>query len=200
VDLGSFGGSITGRHSLDITASKDGSNQLVLTHDEYGSSATFTVQVSGSDLGLTDDQTYSGLDVEGTINGESATGSGRILTGDAPETGETSSVEGLTIKYTGTDTGDQGTVNITMGIAELFNRALFDITDSFEGYLAYKIDSLGDRISDMDLEIETAELLLGQRLERMINRFVAMEVAISRIQSMSSWLTSQINTLSSGWI
>ena len=45
-----------------------------------------------------------------------------------------------------------------MGFAELIDRALFDITDQFEGYLAYKIDSLGDRIDDMDTEIEKAKL------------------------------------------
>ena len=199
VDFGTISGGVTGRYALDVTASKDGSDQLVFTHDEYGSSQTFTVQVSGSNLGLTDNQTYSGVDVAGTINGESATGSGQILTGDAPGSGETTSIEGLVIKYTGTDTGAQGTVKITMGVGELLDRTLFNITDPYDGYLAFKIDSLEDKINDFDLDIEEAELLLEQKTEMLINRFVAMETALSKIQSMSNWLTGQVKAANSGW-
>jgi hypothetical protein len=46
----------------------------------------------------------SGVDVAGTINGEAATGLGRVLTGDEPPEGETTSVEGLSIKVTLTST------------------------------------------------------------------------------------------------
>jgi len=33
----------------------------------------------------------------------------------------------------------------------------------------------------------------------MINRFVAMELALSKIQNMSNWLTGQLQTASGGW-
>ncbi len=200
VDLGTFSGGVTGRHSLDVTASKDGSDRLVLTHDAYGTNQSFTVQVSGSDLGLTDNSTHSGLDVAGTINGESATGSGQVLTGDAPGSGESTSIEGLIIKYTGTSTGAQGDVTITMGVAELFDRALFDITDQYAGYLAFKIDSTGDNIDSLETRIEEMEKRLDSKTELLINKFVAMEVALSKIQSMSNWLTGQANAASSGWV
>ncbi|MBW1913887.1 MAG: flagellar filament capping protein FliD [Deltaproteobacteria bacterium] len=199
VDLGSLSGGVTGRYSLDVTASKDGSDQLVLTHGEYGTSQTFTTEISGSNLGLTDNQTYSGVDVAGTINDESATGSGQILTGDAPDTDATTSVEGLAIKYTGTDTGNQGEVTVTMGVAELFSRSLYNMTDPYEGYVAFKLDSLGDRISSYDSRIDDMEALLSKRTDFMINRFVAMELALSKIQNMSNWLTGQLQTASGGW-
>ncbi|RLB83762.1 MAG: flagellar hook protein [Deltaproteobacteria bacterium] len=199
VDFGTLSGGVTGRYSVDVTASKDASDYLVLTHDEYGSSQSFTIQVSGTDLGLTDNQTYTGVDVAGTINGEAATGSGQLLTGDAPASGETTSVEGLTIKYTGTTTGSQGTVKITMGVAELFNRALYDITNVSDGYLDYKIESVSDRIDDLEDDIEEMEARLDRKMERMINQFVAMELALAQIQNQSAWLTGQINASNSAW-
>ena len=200
VDFGTMTGGVTGRYRMDMTASKDGSDQLVLTHNQYGSSQTFTVEVSGTDLGLTDDQTYSGVDMAGTINGEAATGSGQRLTGDAPEEGSTSSVEGLVIKYTGTGTGPQGTVKITMGVAELFDRVLYDITNISNGYLDFKMKSLGDNIDNLDDRANELEARLDRKMEMMVNRFVAMELALSRIQSQSQWLTGQINAAYSGWV
>ena len=51
----------------------------------------------------------NGVDVAGTINGEAATGSGQILTGDDGE----NNVDGLVMKYTGTAEGlDVGDVKI----------------------------------------------------------------------------------------
>ncbi|MBN1850777.1 MAG: flagellar filament capping protein FliD [Deltaproteobacteria bacterium] len=199
VSFGTFSGGTTGRYAVDVTASKDGSDQLVLTHDEYGSGQSFTIQVSNTNLGLTDNQTYSGVDVAGTINGEAATGAGQVLTGNAPAEGETTSIEGLVIKYTGTTTGSQGQVKITMGVAELMDRTLFNITDQYEGYLAFKLDSYEDKISDFDTKIEEMEALLDQKMELMINNFVSMELALSKIQQMSNWLTGQVQAANSAW-
>jgi flagellar hook-associated protein 2 len=213
VDFGTLSGGVTGRYAVAVTASKDGSSQLVLTHDEYGSSESFTVQLSDTDLGtgagasdLQDNQAYSGVDVAGTINNEAATGSGQLLTGDAPGSGETTSVEGLTIKVTLTAAQlasqgqDQGNVKITMGVAELFDRALYDITNVSDGYLDYKIESLADRIDDFETQIGGMEVRLDRKMETMINRFVAMELALAKIQNMSDWLTGQVNTVSRGWV
>ena len=193
VDFGTLSGGVTGRYSINVTASKDESGRLILTHDEYGSSQTFNVKVSGTDLGLTDNQTYSGVDVAGTINNEAATGSGQILTGDAPASGETTSVEGLVIKYTGSGTGNQGNVKITMGVAELFDRILYDITNISNGYLDFRMESLTDRIDDFDDRIAELEGRLDRKMEMMINRFVAMELALSQIQNQSQWLAGQLN-------
>ena len=43
------------------------------------------------------------------------------------------------------------------------------------------------------------EAQLNLKMERMINKFVAMEVALSRIQNQSDWLSGQINASFSGW-
>ena len=184
-----------GRYALAITASNDGSNYLMLTHDTYGSDHSFIVSET-NDLLWTGDQTVdNGLDVAGTINGEAATGSGQVLTGDDDE----ANVDGLIVKYTGTTTGAVGAVTLTLGTAELFDRALFNMTDDYEGYVAFKQDSLQDRIADFDDEIKEMQDRLDKKMEAMINRFVAMEIVLSKINNQSQWLTGQINAAYSGW-
>jgi len=190
-----------GRYAMDMTATDDGNGHLVLTHNDFGSDRSFTIS-EDTDSGLwTGSQTTpvtvnNGVDVAGTINGEAATGSGQTLTGDDGET----NVDGLVVKYSGTDEDvDAGTVTLTLGVAELFERALFHITDSYEGYVAFKQDSLEDRIDDFETQIEQMEARLDRKMERMINQFVAMEVTLSQLQSQSEWLTGQINASYSGW-
>lgn len=180
---------------------------LTLAYTDVGGSETGSLALGSidqsttrdtDDLGMVDGS-HSGLDVQGTINGESATGSGQLLTGDEPGSGETTSVEDLVIKYTGTGTGSQGDVKITMGVAELFDRILYGITNITDGYLDYKIESVADRIDYFEDRIEDMEADLDQKMERMINRFVQMEVLLGRLQSQSSWLAGQINSVSGAW-
>lgn len=183
-----------GRYAIPVTASDDGSGHLVLTHDDYGSDSDFTLSATGN-LGLTND-TFTGIDVAGTINGEAATGSGQVLTGNDDET----NIDGLVVKYTGTAEGiDVGTIRLTVGVAELFERALFSITDPYEGYVAFKEDSLQSSIDDFEVQIENMEAFLNRKLETMINRFVMMELALNEIQTQSDWLTGQLNASYSGW-
>jgi len=163
---------------------------------DFGTVSASTGIINGSD---------SGVDVAGTINGEAATGSGRTLTGDEPAEGETTSVEGLSVMVTLTPDQltsqgeNQGNVKITMGVAEKFDRKLYDITDSVDGYVSFKQDSLQDSIDSFKTRIENMEAFLDRKMESLINRFVAMELALSKIQNQSNWLTGQINASFSGW-
>jgi flagellar hook-associated protein 2 len=113
VDFGSVSdinpGGVTGRYAMEITASKNGSNQLVITHDNYGSNNGFTITEANDYSGIVDGS-YTGVDVAGTINGEAATGTGQLLTGDAPPSGGSTSIEGLTIKVTSTNASLVGSV------------------------------------------------------------------------------------------
>ncbi len=185
----------------------DSQISLTLAYTDVGGSGTGTLDLGtidqsterDLDLGLID-WTERGLDVVGTINGEAATGSGQLLTGDAPGTGETTSIEGLSIKYTGTATGSQGNVKITMGVAELFERVLDGMTNIEDGYLDFRIDSIDGRMDDFDDQIEDMEARLDRKMEQMLNQFVAMELALSRIQNMSEWLAGQITAANKGWV
>jgi flagellar hook-associated protein 2 len=186
-----------GRYAIAVTATVDGSDRIVLTHDDYGSGHSFTIAESADLLWTGGDQTVAnGEDVAGTINGEAATGLGQNLTGDSDE----ANIDGLTIRYTGTaENVDAGTVKLTLGVAELFSRSLYSITDPSEGYLAFKQTSLQNEIEGYETQIEQMEALLERRAETMINRFVAMELALSKIQQQSSWLSGQLSAAQSAW-
>jgi len=184
----------TGASLMTLTLTADivnGSGTL-----DFGTVSASTGIINGSD---------SGVDVAGTINGEAATGSGRTLTGDAPAEDETTSVEGLSVKVTLTSAQltsqgeDQGNVKITMGAAELFDRELYGITDLYDGYVAFKQTSLQNSIDSFETQIENMEASLNRKMETLINRFVSMEMALSKIQTQSEWLAGQISASFSGW-
>ena len=88
-----------------------------------------------------------------------------------------------------------GDIKLTIGTAELFDRVLYNITDSYDGYVAFKENSLQDNIDSLQTRMDQMEARLNQKMERMINQFVAMESALSKIQSQSQWLAGQINNL-----
>ena len=198
VTEGAGDGSQEGRYAMAITASNDGTDQLQLTHNQYGSNYSFTVSETADLLFTGGDVTAdNGVDVAGTINGEAATGSGRILTGNSDE----ANVDGLVVKYTGAATGAVGNVKLTIGVGELFERALYDIVDPYKkGYVAYKQDSIKTRIDGLDTRIEQMEARLDRKMQMMINRFVAMERALAAIQNQSQWLAGQLNASFSGWV
>jgi flagellar hook-associated protein 2 len=189
---------INGGMTLGVTAAAvDG--QLVLTQDSYGSGHTFTIQQqqgllwSGGDPAVT-----SGVDVAGTINGEAATGTGQILKGNAG----TVNIDGLSIRYTGAvpdADADAGAIRLTFGVAELFDQALFNITDTFEGYVAFKQESLQTKITGYGTQIDEMEARLERKREMLTNQYVAMETALQKIQSQSAWLTAQTQAAVNGW-
>ncbi len=181
-----------GRFALAVTAADDGSNRLVLTHHDYGSANSFTVAESDDLLWPAGDQTgNNGLDVDGTIDEKDATGVGQALTGDTGQTG----IEGLVLRYTGTSTGAIGSIKLTMGIGELFDRALYQITDTVSGYLAYKTTSIQGEIDSENTQIEAMEARLSRKKEMLTYQFIAMESALSKIKNQGDWLMGQIAKL-----
>jgi flagellar hook-associated protein 2 len=180
----------TGASSISLTLASDNLGGGTLVLGTYNQSTTRDM-----DLGLVNG-TYTGQDVAGTIKGETATGSGQNLTG---VTGNANTA-GLSVKYTGTTDGtDAGTVKLTLGLAALLDNALFNVVDFVSGYVTFKQQSLQDSADRFATQISDMEARLALRQAAMINRFVAMELALSRIQNQSNWLTGQINSASNGW-
>jgi len=174
--------------SLTLTANNQGGGSLTL--GTYNQSTTRDL-----DLGLVNG-TYTGQDVAGSIKGETATGSGQNLTGAQ----DNANTAGLSVKYTGSTNGtDAGTVTLTLGLAALLDNILFNITDTVTGYVPFKQQSLQDSVDNFTTQISEMEARLALKQEAMVNRFVAMEMALSKIQSQSAWLAGQVNAASNGW-
>jgi flagellar hook-associated protein 2 len=193
VDPTGADGSQEGRYAMTITASKgtDGdANKLILTHNAYGTGHIIVVsQASTTDpLGLADATQVYGKNVAGTINSVTATGSGQTLSLDS----DGNNANGLSINYTGSGT-TATTFTLTLGIADLLERQLGFITDASDGYVTYKQTSLENSIDSFETQIEQMEASLNRKMDTMISQFVAMEQVIGRLQTVSSWLTSQMN-------
>jgi flagellar hook-associated protein 2 len=122
-----------------------------------------------------------------------ATGNGEFLSGVSGD------AKGLMIRYSGTATGAVGTFALTYGVAELMDRALFHVTDSVDGILSNKTETIQDQIGNMDESIQRLEDQIDQKMARMEQQFIAMETALSTLQTQSSWLTSQLDSIASGW-
>jgi flagellar capping protein FliD len=214
LDFGTVSTTTEGRYAMAITASEGtggDDNKLVLTHNTYGTGQQVTTKSeNGSDaLGLNTATKVWGENVAGTINSLTATGSGQRLSLDS----DGNNADGLSISYTGTSTIAETTFTLTLGIGELLDRRLGFITNTSDGYVTYKktslgnsIDSFEDQIENMEAslnsfedQIENMEASLNRKMETMINRFVAMELALAKIQNQSQWLSSQISASFSGW-
>lgn len=195
-----FGGPLvaaTGRPAVALTASAVGA-EVRISADAWGSAPGFTLAFTpgGADstaqLGLTAG-TYRGLDVQGTIGGNAATGAGRTLTGAAGTT-----VDGLVLTYTGTSAGSAGTVSVTLGTGALLERALDRWLEANTGTLRSKDSALDLRIQALEDRASQIDVRLEQRRASLLKQFSQMEMALSRLQSQSSGLSAMLGALTQG--
>jgi flagellar hook-associated protein 2 len=165
---------------------------------DYGTTGGFTVSYTpGSDgsgisaLGLAA-QTYTGLDVAGSINGVAATGRGQYLTGAS-----TDASAGLIVRYTGTTAGSAGTISLSLGVGGLTNELASGLNASNTGSIALEITQTQSSADNLQSQIDAIQQQLATEQTNLTAQFVAMESAMSSAQSLGATLTSQINGLTS---
>jgi flagellar hook-associated protein 2 len=193
-NIASIVNAINSGNTLGIVAENDG-GQLRISSNTYGSSGEFTLSVTGGNLGLVDG-TYTGLDVAGRIREQgssdwmSMTGRGQILIGDDDQ-----AVEGLRLRYTGSETG-MVDFSFIKGVGDKLDKALHYMSDGIDGYVANKQKSLQNQINNIDKKIDRMEMRLTQYQETLIAKYTAMERLLSQLQSQQSWLMNQISFMS----
>lgn len=185
---------IFGEEEMHLVASNDG-GALTIVGTRYGSNDSFTIAYSGggsdatTQLGIAAGS-YAGTDVQGTIGGEAATGLGQTLSGD-----DGTAVEGLAIRYSGTAVGNAGQVTYVLGAAGMITRATDAITRSGNGLVDSQVEVLQSSNSYLERRMDDVQHQLDLRQATLIKQFIAMEAAMSKLQSQQSWLTNQINAL-----
>jgi len=187
---------INAGNTLGVVAENDG-GALKLSSSAYGTSGNFTVSGISGTLGIADN-TYTGFDVAGRIRVEGSsewmtmTGSGQNLTGDAGQ-----AVEGLVIKYSGTS--DTATLDFTFkkGVGGTIDQALSAMTNSIDGYIVNKQNTLQKQMDNLDKKIERKEASLDKYVESLSAKFTAMETMLSTLESQKSWLETTISSLMS---
>jgi len=176
-----------------VTVSLDGSNQIVINSNNYGSSSKVELTAvdtnTAAQLGLSVGVGTDGVDIEGTINGVAATGSGQVLTA---ATGDDS--EGIRVTVDGSATGDRGTVTYIEGVGEQF----VDLITRFvttDGALTSKTDRLNSEL----LLIAEERADLNTRIEsltaRLARQFTAADIIISQLNSTAEFVQKQLDAL-----
>ena len=170
---------------FSLQATDTGSGVQIATN-EYGHAASFDVDWDGSGY-----VTHAGVDVQGTINGVVATGTGQQLMvpfGD-------NTLSGLALKITNGGTGDLGNFTYTPGLAQRAQTSISNATDLISGYITSsendfksRIKFINDQVASMELHVTAYETLLRQQ-------YATLESTISTLKSQSSFLTNQINSL-----
>ena len=192
LDFGQFEQTGEGRFAMAITASNDG-GALRLTSEAFGNTAGFTISQTANETGITDGD-FRGVDVAGTLNGEAATGTGRVLTGNVGN----GTSDGLAIRATITPAQliaqgqNQGSITIIQGVGDQLRRTLENITDPFSGLVATRQQAIKDTIEANDAHIIALEGRLELKRSTLQRQFTAMEIAVARLNSLGSFLGAQL--------
>ncbi|HET7275510.1 MAG TPA: flagellar filament capping protein FliD [Longimicrobiaceae bacterium] len=181
--------SLFGLNGMSVNASNIG-GALSLSTGSYGSSSSITLSGSAlAGLGMTAG-TYTGSDVQGTIGGLAATGSGQILS--AVDGGVT---EGLSIIFRGSTARSAGTIAFAKGLGGMMEAVTEAMTDPVDGTIQSHVDGLETSMDSLNSRVATIEAQLERHRVSLIQQFTRMEVMLSQLQSQGSWLTSQISAL-----
>jgi len=156
----------------------------------YGSTTNSNVRFVNSTAD-TEEGTYAveitgvGASLAGTIGGYETTVIGEnILVGAAG-----TPIEGLTVYFSGSSIGSYGDISYSAGVMQQFYEVIDLYTDSTDGLLKSKEDALNDAIDYTQSQIDRKELALDKTEARLNAQFTAMELAISQLQTQSSYLS-----------
>lgn len=176
---------------LTLTANAYGSGEHIsLVSDKSGDgslgigSTTITDAVPGGNTGVV------GLDVQGTINGESATGTGQTLTSTSGD------ATGLQIQVSGITTGDIDSVVFSRGIGSQVNDYISQLTDPLTGSIASAQNTITTKLSNLDDSITRLDASVTATMDRMRAQFSAMEIALGKLQNQSAQISSLIGSMS----
>ncbi len=186
---------------IDVSASlaSNGSSySFKLNSAAYGSAATFGVSASGTDqLGLTSAGTsYAGVDVAGTINGQSATGTGQILTLNSTS----DPAGGLVLQVTTpgiTALTTLGTVNYAPGMAQGLANLAEQVTMAPYGQLPDTLTGLQNTLANVGIQIKQQQSLVATMQATLTKEFTTMEQTLAQLSAESKFLSSWSNSGSS---
>ena len=98
------------------------------------------------------------------------------------------------MQYTGTSTGTFD-FNFSKGVGDSLSGILDNMSNSVYGSVVQTEQNLQSQMSSIDNQVSAIETRVTQDQDTLTQKFVAMETAISQLQSQQQWLTSQLNQL-----
>ncbi|MBC8287418.1 MAG: flagellar filament capping protein FliD [Nitrospinae bacterium] len=119
------------------------------------------------------------LAASGSTTFTDAVGNGNFFAG-----AEGTDAEGLNFRIASLSDGDYGTLTLSIGVAQITNRILANLTDaSLEGPLKAELDTAVETIKDFDETITQLEARAVLFEENLRERFTNLEVLLGRLNS-----------------
>ena len=175
---------------VPVTASVTG-GRLFITADEYGSDHEIKIRSSvAAGAGTTGigifDLTGDGLNVDGTVNGQEAEGTGLLLevTGDGDAKGLK-----LTASTISGGTGDKGSISFTRGVGEELRAQMYELSFPYTGLIAVTIDSFDSKLENISDQIKTINRKLAAEQEILIIQFTKANEALGNLEYLKSTLS-----------
>lgn len=181
-----FGGmnvTAAGHGILSLAATAVG-NQVQINHNSYGAAAGFSISYSGSgapgtQLGIAVGSSV-GQDVQGTIGGYTATGSGRQLVGAAG-----TPVDGLSIAYLGTVPGAIGSLTLTQGFGSVVDRLLTAWTQT-GGSIDAQSQQINNTIATQQSRLADFTARIALQRAALLKEYSNMDAIVSQIRAQGN--------------
>ncbi|WAW09550.1 flagellar filament capping protein FliD [Oxalobacter vibrioformis] len=175
---------------VNVNVKVDDDGNVRVESNTYGSVSTVSI---GSASFFSEASSEGGKDVAGTIDGIEADGSGQFLTAKSGD------AAGMKLKITGEE-GDviNGTVTFTQGFAYQFSEIAKTMLED-DGVIDSRIEGVNKSLESISKQYENWDKRLTQVEAAYRAKFTALDVLLAEMNSTSSYLTTQLATLSSLW-
>jgi len=185
---------------INVAGAASGSSVKVAVDPDDGTlKITSTTYGSVSAVDLTDNAgifgnkiVENGLDVQGTINGQAAIGSGQFLTG------ATGGAQGLKVQITAETvdaTGLDAVVNYSQGQAFHINKLAQEMLGD-KGSITSRIKGAETSLKGVAADQERLIQRLTAIEERYRRQFTSLDVLLGKMNATSNYLTQQLSALS----
>lgn len=189
-------------HGRSVSVGLSG-DSLRITSLAYG--AASGVAVTGgaglATLGFTGSESDTGRDVAGSfiVNGETeaAVGRGRVLSGNSENANTADLQVRVSLAAAQVVSGPEASLTVTRGVASRLDQILGKLLDSTNGRVKQVEDRFDDQASDIQKTIDRQQDRFKAQQESLLKQFQAMETAVSQLQSTSSALGSQLQSVNS---
>jgi flagellar hook-associated protein 2 len=178
-----------GRSRLGLVAETDGTG-LRVRAAAWGSAGNF--EVNGDVLGSGSWDSVSGADVQGTINGAAATGSGRRLRLSGPAGNP---AVGLSVDVAGGASGALGTIDYQPGVAARIVELATKLTGGTSGSLVTARQAADRRVETIADQMKRVEDRLAIRERNLFRQYSNLSSTLADLQTQGSWISSQLSSL-----
>ncbi|MFL9917760.1 flagellar filament capping protein FliD [Paraburkholderia fungorum] len=174
---------------VSVNVTQNASGELNVTSTSYGSQSSVSIGGTGAtQLFGSSQTTTTGVDVQGTIGGYAASGSGQVLA-----VGNSGPAAGLQILVTGSSTGALGTVNYSQGFAALLNGIVASATNSTSGSITNATNTLNTQVTSLQTQQTNLQQYITQVQQQYQTQFSAMNAMVVQMQSTATFLQLTFN-------